>query len=556
MLKQLGKYEIKRVLGQGAMGEVYLAHHPTIGRDVAIKTILPTTSKRDDAEDRFRREATAAGKLNHPNVVTIFDFDKEGDLLYLVMEYVKGEDLEEIITKKSMSPGQFLEVLAQVCDGLSYAHMNGILHRDIKPSNIRVVQDGKRILAKVMDFGIARTEDSNMTATGMVMGTVSYMAPEYIQTGHSSIQGDLWAVGVMLYECLSGRKPFGGDNITTILFKIVSDAPAPIEPGSIQGISPAIKDILDRALSKDPAQRIQSADELARRLRSCKDPTWTGATDATGMFTAPAIPADEAVILPPAMSPTPSAAALPAMAPPDSNLPTAMVPVHPPLQPRQVEQSRKSSPRLGLLVATGLGLLVVIGTGAYVVFGRKPQPPASATAPALDVPSTAPATQSATAFPPTNAPQTSPPPAMSDPATHGSNKAITPNPGPQAATPPVVKPLPAARIEESTADKLAKAVAVLPSDPDLAAELLASLAAAQPGDAPTQGNLLAALYRVRNARDFERALDTARSNGLSGPQLMKAAPAFRQAMTDELRAHKAKDKSNVLPLATLTKIVN
>ena len=177
MAGQIGKYEIMRTLGQGAMGEVYLAHHPAIGREVAIKTILPNAAKGEDAEGRFRREAEAAGKLNHPNLVTIFDFDKDRDVLFLVMEFVKGDDLEDLIKQQALSPSQFLEVLAQVCDGLSHAHRNGIIHRDIKPSNVRVMRDGKNLLAKVMDFGIARMEDSNMTATGIVMGTVSYMAP-------------------------------------------------------------------------------------------------------------------------------------------------------------------------------------------------------------------------------------------------------------------------------------------------------------------------------------------------------------------------------------------
>lgn len=279
MPKTLGKYEIIRTLGQGAMGEVYLAHHPAIGREVAIKTILQSAAKGEDAEDRFRREATAAGKLNHPNLVTIFDFDKDEDVLYLVMEFVKGDDLADLIEKKSLNQSQFLEILAQVCDGLSYAHRAGIIHRDIKPANVRVIQDGKRILAKVMDFGIARIEDSNMTATGIVMGTVSYMAPEYIRNGKASPQSDLFAVGVMLYECLSGRKPFAGDNTTTILFKIVSENPQPIEPAVIQGISPSIRAILDRALSKDPAQRFQTGDDLAKALRACKDPTWNGTVE-------------------------------------------------------------------------------------------------------------------------------------------------------------------------------------------------------------------------------------------------------------------------------------
>jgi eukaryotic-like serine/threonine-protein kinase len=279
MVDRLGKYEIIRTLGHGAMGEVYLAHHPVIGREVAIKTILPSAAKGEDAEGRFRREATAAGKLNHPNLVTIFDFDKDGDILYLVMEYVKGEDLEELVRERDLTHSQFLEVLAQVCDGLAFAHKAGIIHRDIKPANVRVTRDGKRLLAKVMDFGIARTEDSNLTSTGIVMGTVSYMAPEYIQTGKATTQADLWAVGVMLYECLAGRKPFHAENTTTVLFKIVSETPRALEPGEIHGISPSVRAVLERALAKDPGKRFLSAEQFGKALRACKDPNWTGETE-------------------------------------------------------------------------------------------------------------------------------------------------------------------------------------------------------------------------------------------------------------------------------------
>ena len=276
MPKRIGKYDILRTLGQGAMGEVYLAHHPTMDREVAIKTILPSAAKGEEAEGRFRREAVAAGQLHHPNLVTIFDFDKDDQMFYLVMEYVKGDDLEDLIRRKGLSASEFLEVLAQVCDGLAHAHRNGIIHRDIKPANIRVMRDGKELLAKVMDFGIARVQDSDMTATGIVMGTVNYMAPEYIREGHATAQSDLFAVGVMLYECLAGRKPFAGDNTTTILFKIVSDNPAPLEMEATQGISPGVRLVLDKALAKEPGSRFQSAEDLAKALRACKDPTFSG----------------------------------------------------------------------------------------------------------------------------------------------------------------------------------------------------------------------------------------------------------------------------------------
>ena len=539
MLKQLGKYPIQRVLGHGAMGEVYLAHHPTIGRDVAIKTIIPSMANGVDAEDRFRREATAAGTLNHPNIVTIYDFDRDADLLYLVMEYVKGDDLEVVINTQSMSPSMLLEVLAQVCDGLGYAHRNGVIHRDIKPANVRVTRDGGRVLAKVMDFGIARIQDSNMTGTGIVMGTVSYMAPEYIQHGISTPQGDLWAVGVMLYQCLTGERPFGGDNTTTILFKIVSAEPPLLDPKTIQSISPSIQGILSCALSKDPAHRFKTADEFAKSLRACQDPAWEGNLEGTAMLAATPLDPDATSYL--ATSPRPT-------------LPPVVV--TPPIQ---------TGGRAGLLTAVGLGLLALAGAGAYFFAGSRTPvltPPTEGTgnpAPSgVNAASPAPAPPAETA-PGAGAKATAPAPSVTASvpvavaALPQSLPTVQATPTATPSTPKPTQPVPSA---ETPTEKLAKAVAVLPSDPDLAAELLLSLAAAQPSQAPIQWNLLAALYRVGNARDFERALDTARANGLSGPQMMKAAPAFRQAMTDELRAHKAKDKSNVLTLATLNKIVN
>jgi eukaryotic-like serine/threonine-protein kinase len=530
MLQQLGKYEILRALGQGAMGEVYLAHQAAIGREVAIKTILSTAGRADDMEERFRREAAAAGKLNHPNIVTIYDFDREGELLYLVMEYVQGEDLEDIIAHQSMTPAQFLEVLAQVCDGLGYAHRHGVIHRDIKPSNIRVVRDGKRIQAKVMDFGIARTRDSHMTVTGMVMGTVSYMAPEYIQTSKSSAQGDLWAVGVMLYECLTTRKPFGGDNTTTILFNIVSQAPDPIEPEDAQGISPSVHLILDRALSKDPANRYQTAEEFGKALRACKDPSWKGVIEAT---VAPSIHGPTTLMRAQAgraaSFPEPSSA-LTALAPPDPDAPTASAP-----SPAARERATKpgSHFRYGISGAAALGLVVLVGIGTYLIVGRKssaptPVVPTSTAPPAVNVP----------AIPPS--PPVTTPPAMVKSKT----------------TPPVAKitPLPVKPPEETLEQKRDRAIALIETEPARAVPILRELAAAQPGDARIQGHLLAALYRSRDANGFERALDIAKANGLTGTQMMQSAPLFRMVMVDEQIAHKTSNGKDLLSEAVIHKV--
>ncbi|HET6330730.1 MAG TPA: protein kinase [Holophagaceae bacterium] len=279
MFEKLGKFEIKRLLGHGAMGEVYLGVDPSIGREVAIKTILAATAGGEEAKARFQREAKAAGVLNHPNLVTIYEFGEDQGVLYIAMELVKGHDLEELLKDQSLSRSELLEVLAQVCDGLDFAHHAHIVHRDIKPSNVRVIRDGRRLAAKVMDFGVARVGNSDMTATGMVMGTVSYMAPEYIRSGKPDPRSDLFAVGVMLYEALSGRKPFAGDTTPTILYKIVNEPPEPLDTEALQGISPATRSVLERALVKDPDRRYQTASDFAKALRAAKDPTWTGAAE-------------------------------------------------------------------------------------------------------------------------------------------------------------------------------------------------------------------------------------------------------------------------------------
>jgi serine/threonine-protein kinase len=363
MFEKLGKFEIKRVLGNGAMGEVYLGVDPSIGREVAIKTILPAAAQGGEAKERFAREARAAGVLNHPNLVTIYEFGEDQGVLYIAMEFVKGHDLEELLQEQSLTRAEALEVLAQVCDGLGFAHRQQIVHRDIKPTNVRVQRDGKRLHAKVMDFGVAKISNSDMTATGMVMGTVSYMAPEYIRTGKPDPRSDLFAVGVMLYECLSGRKPFAGDTTPTVLYKIVNEAPDPIDVEKLKGISPAIRTVLDRSLCKNPDERFQTAEELAKALRSAKDPSWMGQVeDATTILRAAA----------PAAAPT--AAARPAPADATLQLPIAPPPVVVAPAPRPTPSS--NGPGKGLWI--GLAALLLAGLGGtswWVLRGRAPVPP-------------------------------------------------------------------------------------------------------------------------------------------------------------------------------------
>ncbi|WP_243302435.1 serine/threonine protein kinase [Geothrix oryzisoli] len=361
MFEKLGKFEIKRVLGNGAMGEVYLGVDPSIGREVAIKTILPSAAQGGEAKERFAREARAAGVLNHPNLVTIYEFGEDQGVLYIAMEFVKGHDLDELLQEQSLTRSEALEVLAQVCDGLGFAHHQHIVHRDIKPTNVRVQRDGRRLHAKVMDFGVAKISNSDMTATGTVMGTVSYMAPEYIRTGKPDPRSDLFAVGVMLYECLSGRRPFSGDTTPTVLYKIVNEAPEPIETERLMGISPAIRTVLERSLEKNPDARFQTAEDLAKALRAAKDPSWTGQLEeATSLLQASA----------------PTAPARPAMA--TASAPTLQAPAGqvPPVAPPEVRTSG-GRPRLWI----GLAALLLAGAGGTVWWAlHRSAPPAATTA--------------------------------------------------------------------------------------------------------------------------------------------------------------------------------
>ena len=274
MLARLGKFEIIRLLAQGSMGEVYLGRDPILGREVAIKVIHTSASMGPQARERFATEARAAGVLNHPNIVTVHELGEEQGVLYLAMELVKGEDLGTLIHAGTLTPKDALEVLAQVCDGLAVAHRHQILHRDIKPSNIRVVWDGKNLQAKVLDFGVAKIINTDTTDAGTVFGTVNYMAPEYLQSGLPDSRSDLFAVGVLLYECLVGSPPFDGPTPGSVIYRLLHETPPPLPPRVFHEISQDVQGILNHALAKDPGNRFQTAEDLATVLRAAKDPEW------------------------------------------------------------------------------------------------------------------------------------------------------------------------------------------------------------------------------------------------------------------------------------------
>ncbi len=271
MIKQLGRYEVIRELGQGAMGVVYQAKDPLIDRVVAIKTINLGLAQegKEEYEGRFYQEAKAAGRLNHPNIVTIYDVGKSGDVAYIAMEFLQGRELRDIMNDAGLLPiDHVLDMVAQVASGLAYAHEYDIVHRDVKPSNIMVIRDGH---VKITDFGIARMASAGVrTQTGMVLGSPKYMSPEQVMGKALDQRSDIFSLGVMLYEMLTGSAPFNGDNVNSIMYQTLNAAPA--LPSTINPLVPEMLNfIVAKALAKGVDDRYQNAKDFAADLRACKD---------------------------------------------------------------------------------------------------------------------------------------------------------------------------------------------------------------------------------------------------------------------------------------------
>ncbi|MHB0982928.1 MAG: serine/threonine-protein kinase [Thiobacillus sp.] len=262
----IGRYEVVATLGQGAMGTVYKAVDPLIERTVAIKTINLNLSKEERAEfeERFYREAKSAGRLNHSNIVTIYDVGETDDIAYIAMEYLDGESLREMLDSGVVLPVDMIgKIAARIAGALDYAHENNVVHRDIKPANI-MITPGRDV--KIMDFGIAQIPTGSRTQLGTVLGSPKYMAPEQVAGQATDGRTDIFALGVVLYEMLTGTTPFNGDNLSAIMYKVLNEDPAP--PSTVNPRVPPFFDrIVSRALAKRPQDRYQTAGEFARDLR-------------------------------------------------------------------------------------------------------------------------------------------------------------------------------------------------------------------------------------------------------------------------------------------------
>ncbi|MGQ0546619.1 MAG: serine/threonine-protein kinase [Betaproteobacteria bacterium] len=267
---QLGRYVIQSEIGRGAMGVVDKAMDSVLERVVAVKTVNMALEREhaDKYEARFYQEARAAGGLNHPNIVTVYDAGKAGDVVYMAMEYIEGVELRSLIGEgRPLAVAQALSIAAQVAEGLAYAHERGVVHRDIKPANIMVVANGP---VKITDFGIARMRASaDLTQTGVMLGSPKYMSPEQVIGKRADHRSDVFSLGVILYEMLCGAAPFNGENVTALMYQIVNFAPP--APSAINAGVPEMLDyVIAKMLAKPLEERYQDARELARDLRECE----------------------------------------------------------------------------------------------------------------------------------------------------------------------------------------------------------------------------------------------------------------------------------------------
>jgi serine/threonine-protein kinase len=278
-LQRLGRYNLEREIGRGAMGIVYLGRDTAINRSVAIKAI-PLASEFSDAElvearARFFREAETAGRLNHPNIVTIYDVGEERGLAYIAMEYLKGRHLSDHATSNNLlEPRKVLEVIARTAEALGFAHKQQVVHRDIKPANL--MYDAGTDILKITDFGIARLTGAGSTRTGIVLGTPSFMSPEQLEgrnvTGHS----DLFSLGVSLFQLLTGQLPFTADSMTGLMQQI-AEVPHPPLRAFRPDLPECVEVIIDRALAKNPDARFDSGAQMAAALSDCRSRIPSGA---------------------------------------------------------------------------------------------------------------------------------------------------------------------------------------------------------------------------------------------------------------------------------------
>ena len=267
----LGRYQIDKEIGRGAMGMVYLGHDPKIGRTVAIKTMMLAQEfegdKLKDVKERFFREAETAGRLNHPSIVTVYDVGEDQDLAYIAMDFLKGKDLMAYCQQENLLPARkVFNIVMSVAEGLDYAHQQRVVHRDIKPANI--IYDDDSGSAKITDFGVACLTDSSKTKTGTILGSPSYMSPEQLAGQKVDGRSDLFSLGVTLYQMLAGELPFIGDSLASLMYKITNEKHPDIRMFR-PDLPACVTKIINKALHKDIERRFQSGAQMADSMKRC-----------------------------------------------------------------------------------------------------------------------------------------------------------------------------------------------------------------------------------------------------------------------------------------------
>jgi serine/threonine-protein kinase len=441
-LTKAGRYQIVGELGRGSMGVVYEGYDPIIGRTVAIKTMLTQAlapQEFQEYKERFQREARAAGKLSHPNIITVYDFGEDAGVLYLAMEFLVGKSLDKIVEEQGVLPIEtILPIYDQICSALDHAHQNKIVHRDIKPANIMVLQNG---LVKVTDFGIAKMIGLGMTQAGQVLGTPNYMSPEQVKGRQIDGRSDIFSLGVILYELVTGEKPFGGRNITTVIYKIINENPVPPREFDAS-IHAGLSYVITKALAKNVEERYQTCRELAEDLRNYQYLGGATVGQSTVVMRATRAPVTEAVPAPPEP-----------MAPPEYLPPEPVAPavdetaITPPVEMEMIPPpapQRRALPQIAWVLGALL-VALIMGAIAYLVVLRpqgqinpagpasvaqppvaqsvQPVAPKPPTAPVVTTPvGTTPVVTTPPVTPPTNVANPEPTP----PKTAEISKAVTP----------------------------------------------------------------------------------------------------------------------------------
>jgi serine/threonine protein kinase len=354
-LTKAGRYDLREELGRGTMGVVFHGFDPMIGRDVAVKTLrlseAGTGLSREELIGRFQTEARAAGLLTHPNIVVVFDAGEEGGLFYITMEFVEGRSLQSHIDSHQPFPvSRVLKIMEQVCSALDFAHQHNVVHRDIKPANLMLTPDDT---VKITDFGTAKILQFGTAQTAHVMGTPSYMSPEQVKGKPVDGRSDIFSLGVVLYELMTGEKPFPGQNITTVIYKIINEEPIP--PRSLDSsIHPGLSAVISKALAKNPDERYQSCHELLSALKNHHEMMSPDATVRMAPVTSLPAPGGSR-----SASQTPRIGAVLVPAPSPELTPSAQF-----ILPVPVEEPRK---KRGTLLLSFI-LLGIIGYSGYRVY--------------------------------------------------------------------------------------------------------------------------------------------------------------------------------------------